>query len=130
MSEQQRRRTWPARLVVILPYAWLAAFFLAPFLIVLKISLSQTALAQPPYLPVLDIAAGWEGFKDFLSGLSLDNYRLLASDDLYLGSYLRSLTIAALSTLMLLVAGFPIASTGLRITSFRGAIATMRSGKS
>jgi len=109
MSEQQRRRTWPARLVVILPYAWLAAFFLAPFLIVLKISLSQTALAQPPYLPVLDIAAGWEGFKDFLSGLSLDNYRLLVSDDLYLGSYLRSLTIAALSTLMLLVAGFPIA---------------------
>ncbi len=109
MSEQQRRRTWPARLVVILPYAWLAAFFLAPFLIVLKISLSQTALAQPPYLPVLDIAVGWEGLKDFLAGLSLDNYRLLASDDLYLGSYLRSLTIAALSTLMLLVAGFPIA---------------------
>lgn len=109
MSEQQTRRTWPARLVVILPYVWLGAFFLAPFLIVLKISLSQTALAQPPYLPVLDIAAGWEGLKDFLAGLSLENYRLLASDDLYLGSYLRSLGIAGLSTLMLLVAGFPIA---------------------
>jgi putrescine transport system permease protein len=107
MSEQ--RRIWAARLVVILPYVWLVAFFLAPFLIVLKISLSQTAMAQPPYLPVLDVAAGWEGFKDFIAGLSLDNYRLLASDDLYLGSYLRSLTIAALSTLMLLLAGFPVA---------------------
>jgi putrescine transport system permease protein len=107
MSKQ--RRTWPARLVVILPYAWLVAFFLAPFLIVLKISLSQIALAQPPYLPVLDIAAGWEGFKDFIAGLSLDNYQLLVSDSLYLGSYLRSLTIAALSTLLLLLAGFPIA---------------------
>jgi putrescine transport system permease protein len=109
MSGQQRRRTWAARLVVILPYAWLVAFFLLPFLIVLKISLSQTALAQPPYLPLLDVAAGWESFKDFIAGLSLDNYRLLVFDDLYLGAYLRSLTIAGLSTLMLLLAGFPIA---------------------
>jgi putrescine transport system permease protein len=109
MSEQARNRTWPARLVVILPYAWLVAFFLVPFLIVLKISLSQTALAQPPYLPLLDVAAGWQGFEDFLAGLAFDNYRLLVSDSLYLGSYLRSLTIAALSTLLLLLAGFPIA---------------------
>ena len=40
------------RLVILLPYVWLAIFFLAPFLIVLKISLSQTAIAQPPYTPV------------------------------------------------------------------------------
>jgi putrescine transport system permease protein len=107
MSES--RRIWSARLVVILPYAWLAAFFLAPFLIVLKISLSQTALAQPPYMPVFDLAAGWQGVKEFFAGLSPDNYRLLLSDNLYLGSYLRSLTIAGSSTLMLLLAGFPIA---------------------
>jgi putrescine transport system permease protein len=107
MSES--RRIWTARLVVILPYAWLAAFFLAPFLIVLKISLSQTALAQPPYMPVFDLAAGWQGVKEFFAGLSPDNYRLLLSDNLYLGSYLRSLTIAGSSTLMLLLAGFPIA---------------------
>jgi putrescine transport system permease protein len=107
MTEQ--RRTWPARVVVILPYAWLAAFFLVPFLIVLKISLSQTALAQPPYVPLFDIAGGWQAVKDFFAALSFDNYLLLASDSLYLGSYLRSLAIAALSTLMLLLAGFPIA---------------------
>ncbi|MEA2985510.1 MAG: putrescine transport system permease protein [Alphaproteobacteria bacterium] len=107
MGEQ--RRSWAARLVVVLPYAWLAAFFLAPFLIVLKISLSQTALAQPPYLPVVDFATGWQGVKDFFAALSADNYRLLISDSLYLGSYLRSLTIAALSTLMLLLGGFPLA---------------------
>src|SRR4051795_11436314 len=103
------RRTWAARLVVILPYAWLVAFFLAPFLIVLKISLSQTALAQPPYDPVFDLAAGWQGVKDFLAGLSLDNFRLLTSGSLYLDSYLRSLIIAAVSTAMLLLVGFPIA---------------------
>ena len=98
-----------SRLIVILPYAWLVAFFLAPFLIVLKISLSQTALAQPPYTPVLDLAAGWQGLKDFLAGLAPDNYALLFSDSLYFGSYLRSLTIAAASTLLLLLFGFPIA---------------------
>jgi putrescine transport system permease protein len=105
----RKDNTWRARLVVILPYAWLVAFFLAPFLIVLKISLSQTALAQPPYDPVFDLAAGWQGVKDFLAGLSLDNFRLLTSDSLYLDSYLRSLIIAAVSTAMLLLVGFPIA---------------------
>jgi putrescine transport system permease protein len=100
---------WPARLVAIVPYAWLVAFFLAPFLIVLKISLSETALAQPPYLPVFDLAAGWQGLKDFVAGLSFDNYVLLATDSLYVGSYFRSLMIAAASTAMLLVIGFPIA---------------------
>jgi putrescine transport system permease protein len=108
MSES-RHGSWRQRFVVMLPYIWLAAFFLAPFLIVLKISLSETALAQPPYAPVFDFSAGWQGLKDFIGGLSFDNYERLLSDTLYLDSYLRSLAIAAVSTLMLLLAGFPIA---------------------
>jgi putrescine transport system permease protein len=76
---------------------------------VLKISLSQTALAQPPYAPLFDLAAGWQGVKDFAARLGFDNYRLIFSDSLYLGSYLRSLTVAAVSTLILLLLGFPIA---------------------
>jgi putrescine transport system permease protein len=91
------------------PYLWLVAFFLVPFLIVLKISLSQTAIAQPPYLPVFDIAAGWQGVKDFVGGLSFANYLTLASDDLYLFSYLRSLTVATVATAILVLFGFPIA---------------------
>ena len=85
------------------------AFFLLPFLIVLKISLSQTAIAQPPYTPVLDFAAGWNGLIAFFTGLSFDNYVLLGSDPLYLLSYVKSLEIAAISTLILLAVGFPIA---------------------
>jgi putrescine transport system permease protein len=98
-----------ARLVVLIPYVWLALFFLAPFVIVLKISLSQTALAQPPYLPVLDLAAGWQGLKDFAAQLSLEAYALIWSDDLYLISYLKSLQVAAVSTVILLVIGYPLA---------------------
>ena len=63
-----------ARLILWAPYLWLVVFFLVPFLIVLKISLSQTAIAQPPYVPVLDLAAGWAGIKDFVAGLGLDNF--------------------------------------------------------
>jgi putrescine transport system permease protein len=98
-----------AKLVVLAPYLWLVAFFFVPFLIVLKISLSQTAIAQPPYVPVFDLAAGWQGIKAFISGLSWENYASLASDDLYLFSYLRSLTVAAVSTAILVLCGFPIA---------------------
>src|SRR5579862_2726988 len=97
------------KLAVALPYAWLAAFFLLPFLIVLKISFSESAIAQPPYTPLLDFAADWRGIAKFVAGLSFDNYRLLGSDSLYLLSYLKSLEIAAFSTLTLLAIGYPIA---------------------
>jgi putrescine transport system permease protein len=95
--------------VVAVPYLWLLLFFLVPFLIVLKISLSHTAMAQPPYMPVLDPAAGFNGLRAFLADLSFENYGLLGSDPLYALSYLRSLKIAAASTMLLLIAGFPIA---------------------
>src|ERR1700736_5025946 len=101
--------TSPARLAAIAPYLWMVLFFLVPFLIVLKISLSQTAIAQPPYVPVLDPAAGLAGLREFLDALSLDNYALLASDPIYLISYVRSVSIAAVSTALLLLIGFPLA---------------------
>src|SRR5579883_324696 len=84
-----------ARLIVAAPYLWLLGFFLVPFLIVLKISLSESAIAQPPYLPVLDLTAGLRGLRDFVSGLSFTNYFTIAGDDLYLFSYLKRLEAAA-----------------------------------
>jgi putrescine transport system permease protein len=101
--------TRPARLAAIAPYVWMALFFLVPFLFVLKISLSQTAIAQPPYAPVFSATEGWEAIKSAFAALSLDNFRLLISDDLYILSYLRSLMVAAISTLILLLLGYPIA---------------------
>jgi putrescine transport system permease protein len=109
MPTSARKTSWARRLVVLIPYFWLVLFFLVPFLIVLKISLSQTAIAQPPYTPVLDLAAGWQGVKDFVAGLSLENYALLLTDTFYLSSYLKSLLVAAVSTLILLLIGFPVA---------------------
>jgi putrescine transport system permease protein len=103
------QQSWSSRLIVWAPYAWLVVFFLAPFLIVLKISLSQATLTQPPYMPLLDPAAGWQGLKDFVAALSLDNYAALFSDALYRWSYLKSLEVAAVSTAVLLALGYPVA---------------------
>jgi putrescine transport system permease protein len=101
--------TRPARFAAIAPFVWMVLFFLVPFGFVLKISLSQTAIAQPPYLPVFDLTLGAASIKAALAALSLDNFRLLITDDLYVLSYLRSLVVAAVSTSILLGIGYPIA---------------------
>jgi putrescine transport system permease protein len=108
-SPRPGRLSWGAKLTVAAPYLWLIALFLVPFGIVVKISLSETAIAQPPYVPVLDVAAGWQGLRDFVAGLSFANYATLAGDDLYVFSYLKSLKVAAASTAMLVLCGFPLA---------------------
>jgi putrescine transport system permease protein len=109
IAPRRRRSGWGRRLVVFAPALWLFLFFVVPCLIVLKISLSQTVIAQPPYAPVLDLSEGLKGVEDFVSGLSVESYKLLGSDTLYIVSYFRSLMIAALSTLILLLIGYPIA---------------------
>ncbi|RED37932.1 ABC-type spermidine/putrescine transport system permease subunit I [Rhodopseudomonas thermotolerans] len=107
--------TKPARLAAVAPYVWMLLFFLVPFGFVVKIGLSQTAVAQPPYTPVFDLAAGWAALQSAFGSLSLDNFRLIFGDDLYLLSYLRSLTVAAVSTAILLLIGYPIAFAMARL---------------
>jgi len=109
IAPRRSRSGWGRRLVILAPALWLLLFFVVPCLIVLKISLSQTVIAQPPYTPLLDLSEGLKGVEDFVSGLSVESYKLLGSDTLYIMSYFRSLMIAALSTLILLLIGYPIA---------------------
>jgi putrescine transport system permease protein len=97
----------PARwLVVAVPYLWLLLFFVAPFLIIFKISLSDTAIAMPPYTPVF---GGWSALSDFVSELDIENYLFLTEDPLYFQAYMSSLRIAAISTFLLLLIGYPMA---------------------
>jgi putrescine transport system permease protein len=117
--------TRPARLAAIAPYVWMVLFFLVPFGFVLKISLSQTAIAQPPYAPVFDVTAGWPAIREAFAALSLDNFRLLLSDNLYILSYLRSLLVALASTVMLLLVGYPIAYGMARLPQRWQAVAMM-----
>jgi putrescine transport system permease protein len=69
------RRRWLRRALVV-PYAWLLLFFLAPFLIVLKISVADPIVALPPFTPLFDWAAeGWSRLQ-----ATFDNYLFLFQD--------------------------------------------------
>jgi putrescine transport system permease protein len=87
-------------LLIGLPFAWLSLFFLLPLLIVVKISLAQSAIGIPPYTPLLT-----HGHVS-VSGA---NYILLVRDELYLRAYGGSLANAAVATLLCLLLGYPIA---------------------
>ncbi|GAA6180592.1 ABC transporter permease subunit [Shimia sp. NS0008-38b] len=97
------------RLLIAIPFLWLLALFIVPFLIVFKISLSDAAIAIPPYAPTLDLSEGWSGFKSFFAALDLENYIWLTEDALYWKAYLSSLKIAVISTVLTLLVGYPIA---------------------
>jgi putrescine transport system permease protein len=107
MAQSVENHKSPARwLIVAIPYLWLGFFFLVPFFIILKISLSDTAIAMPPYTPTFP---GFGAIGDFISQLDFENYTFLASDSLYISAYLNSLRIALISTFLLLLIGYPIA---------------------
>ncbi|MGJ8547664.1 MAG: ABC transporter permease subunit [Sulfitobacter sp.] len=95
------------RLFVLMPpYLWMFLFFLVPFLFVLKISFSEAVIASPPFSPLFEYDPD-EGvvravFRFF-------NYGYLLDDDLYLRAYLNSLKVAAVSTVICLLIGYPMA---------------------
>ena len=98
--------------VIAIPYAWMLVFFAIPFLIVLKISFSTQAVAIPPYTPILEIVDEAVHLK-----LNLTHYLELASNDKYVQAYLSSLKIAAISTTLCLLIGYPMAYVIARLPS-------------
>jgi putrescine transport system permease protein len=94
------------RLVLLaLPYVWLLLFFLLPFLIVAKIALSEAAVGIPPYAPLLR----WTEENILTVVLNFGAVATLFEDAFYLEAYLRSLRVAALSALLCLLLGYPMA---------------------
>jgi putrescine transport system permease protein len=104
-----RGERWRARLVRLPPLVWLTAFFLVPFGITLKISLSDAATAMPPYLPVLDWQGGLEGWSVFLEALDFENYAVLWFDTFYRDAALSALAYAGAASLVLVLLGTPLA---------------------
>jgi putrescine transport system permease protein len=111
----QRRGVWARRtqalgarfgrgLVIAVPYLWLGLFFALPFLIVFAISLAEAAVARPPFKLFEDL-----GFGLYQVTINLGNYLFLLGDDLYVLAYLNSLKIAAISTFIALLIGYPMA---------------------
>jgi putrescine transport system permease protein len=82
------------RFVIALPFVWLGVFFLLPFALVLAIALGTNAPDSAPPVAL---------------GVSLENFKLLFTDDLYVAAWLSSLRIAATATLVCLLLGYPMA---------------------
>ena len=107
MMRRSALRHWLPRgrhLVIAFPYAWMLMFFLIPFAVILKISLAETQVAIPPYTALVEYA---EEKLTFV--LNLGNYLSLLQDEMYFDSYLQSLWVASISTLLCLLIGYPIA---------------------
>ncbi|WJF89129.1 ABC transporter permease subunit [Paraburkholderia bonniea] len=103
---------WPVRrfaltgrsAVVAGPFIWLLLFFLVPFLLVVKISFADLQLGIPPYTELTS-------FKDGVFHLALDlsHYAFLFTDSLYFATYVNSVVVAGISTLLCLLLGYPMA---------------------
>jgi putrescine transport system permease protein len=93
------------RVVQGIPTAWLIVLFLIPFIIVFKISFSEVRLAMPPYAPLFE----WVNGQLVAIKLNFANYAFLFTDALYGSSYLYSVKVAAVSTVLCLFLGYPMA---------------------
>ncbi|WP_232350367.1 ABC transporter permease subunit [Burkholderia pseudomallei] len=86
------------------PFLWLALFFALPFVLVLKISFADQVMGIPPYTALMDVKDGAVRFA-----LQLGHYAFLLQDSLYVATYVSSLKMAAVSTLLCLLIGYPMA---------------------
>ena len=103
---QARSNTWRDYALIFVPYLWMILFFLLPFLIIFKISLSVTEIAIPPYSPIVTFE---EGAMQII--LHLENYTSIFTDPegTYWRSYLKSVEVAGFSTFFCLLIGYPLA---------------------
>ena len=101
MANAQQGDTLWRRIAVAVPYLWLFVFFLLPFIIILKISLADPVIAQPPFTPTID--------DQGKLSVTADNFLFLLTDKLYALTYLKSVMLAALATVFTLALGFPMA---------------------
>jgi len=92
-------------LLLLPPLLFLALFFLVPFAFAIKISFADSAIAIPPFTKLFSTTPDGH----FVVTATLDNYRYLFTDDVYILSYIFSLRTAAVATCVCLLLGYPMA---------------------
>ena len=91
------------RVVIAVPFLWLAFAFLVPFLIVLRISFTESDMGNP-FGTLMTLVDGVITLK-----VKISNYLFIAEDELYVLTYLSSLKFAAITTALCLIIGYPFA---------------------
>ena len=88
--------------VIGVPYLFLLLFFLLPFLVVFKISVSEMEVVT-----FKDLLTWQDGVLQLT--LKFSNYLFILEDPLYVSTYLSSLKYAAAATVLCLLIGYPFA---------------------
>ncbi len=104
MNPPRKAASAGRRFVIGIPALWLTITFLIPFLIVLRMSFSVMDDAGNPFGPLVTMVDGVINIK-----AKIANYTFIASDALYLRTYLSSLKYAAATTALCLLIGYPFA---------------------
>jgi putrescine transport system permease protein len=102
LQNRLKRAAWGRKAVIGVPLLFLLAFFLLPFLVVFKISLSDMNNTV-----FTDLWLWSDGVLQIK--LQLGNYLFLLQDDLYIQTYLRSLKFAGITTAICLLIAYPFA---------------------
>lgn len=102
-GEKSSFRNWLDRnawrdIIIAIPYVWLLLFFVAPFFIIVAMSLAESVIAQPPFK-----------FAEVWPYVTFDNFDRLFSDHVYLRGYFTSVRNAAIATGLCLILGYPMA---------------------
>ncbi|MDR2157782.1 MAG: ABC transporter permease subunit [Holosporaceae bacterium] len=92
-------------LLIAAPFIWICLFFICPCLILIKISFSESVIASPPYTSIIDWISGYM----LQIRITLGNYMVLFTDEMYIRGFITSVLIAGTSTACCLIIGFPMA---------------------
>jgi putrescine transport system permease protein len=104
------------RFVIGVPYVWLLLFFLLPFLILLRISVTDMGNGVDPFAPLIrTVDASWHILLRFGNYVSIFTDTSVGAeagglgDTIYMEAYRTSLKFALLTTLLCLLIGYPFA---------------------
>lgn len=97
------------RPVILIPFLWLALFFLVPLTIVVRLAFSESAQARPPYRPAFAWAEGWPVWLEKAKSLSLGNFEAMLEETLYIDALLSSAGLATTGTALVLLIAYPLA---------------------
>lgn len=103
--------------VIGVPYLWLIVFFVLPFLVLLRVSLTQIGPDGDPFAPLYTVVDGtvqwllrYENYLSiFRDNAGPDGQTGTLGQTIYFTAYLTSLKYATLTTLLCLTLGFPFA---------------------
>ena len=104
-----------ARFVIGVPYLWLAVFFVAPFLILVRISVTDMGNGIDPFAPLMTAVDGvWHILLKYHNYLSIvgepdDGGGMVWGQTIYIEAYMTSVKYAFWTTVLCLFIGYPFA---------------------